>query len=111
MPKLSNESNIRKLYNKRRTIQIRGLRMFYYRNCLEESRVVICTTRGFPNAVLRNRRRRIVREAYQKVKDRINAGYDILIQVRNNNLTDSLQQTEEVLINLVKKSHLQNHEY
>ena len=85
--------------------------MFYGQNCLETSRVVICTTRGFPNAVIRNRRRRIVREAYQKVKDRINAGYDILIQVRHSYLTDSLQETEDVLIKLIQKSNLQNHEY
>ena len=110
MLKITNEHSIRQLYKKRRTMQLHGLCMFYCKNYLKQTRVVICTTRGFPGAVIRNRRRRIVREAYQKIKERINLGYDILIQVRNSYLADSLQETENVLIKLVRKSHLQNHE-
>ena len=91
-------------------MQLHGLCMFYCKNYLKQTRVVICTTRGFSGAVIRNRRRRIVREAYQKIKERINLGYDILIQVRNSYLADSLRETENVLIKLVRKSHLQKHE-
>lgn len=51
-------------------------------NGLPHSRLGITTTRRLGKAVVRNRARRLVREAYRKNQDKFPSGYDFVFVVR-----------------------------
>jgi len=51
-------------------------------NDLLESRLGITTTRRLGKAVVRNRARRLVREAYRKNQEKMPPGYDFVVVVR-----------------------------
>jgi ribonuclease P protein component len=51
-------------------------------NGLPHSRLGITTTRRLGKAVVRNRARRLVREAYRKHQDELPSGYDFVFVVR-----------------------------
>ena len=58
--------------------ELKGLKILYVPNHLpERNRIALCPVRGFPNAVQRNRQRRLTREAYRLLKPRVRRGYDL----------------------------------
>jgi ribonuclease P protein component len=58
-----------------------GARLVYRRNELEYSRFAVCPVRKYGNAVERNRVKRICRELFRGMKDRIRPGFDIVLVV------------------------------
>ena len=50
-------------------------------NGLSRNRVCFATSRGFENAVKRNRARRLGREAYRSLKPRLKCGNDMILLV------------------------------
>ena len=51
------------------------------RNDLPHNRICFTFSRGFGNAVARNRARRLGREAFRLMKSRLCGGYDLILQV------------------------------
>ena len=58
-----------------------GAKLFVLKNDLPNNRICFTFSRGFGNAVVRNRARRLSREAYRLLKPRLCAGYDLVLQV------------------------------
>ena len=58
-----------------------GARLVYRPNALDYSRFAVCPVRKFGNAVERNRVKRICRELFRGMKDRIKTGFDIVLIV------------------------------
>ena len=58
-----------------------GARLVYRPNELDYSRFAVCPVRKFGNAVERNRVKRICRELFRGMKDRIKTGFDIVLIV------------------------------
>ena len=56
-----------------------GARLVYKENGLNHSRFAVCTVRNYGRAVDRNRVKRIFRELFRTMKDRIQTGFDIVI--------------------------------
>lgn len=56
--------------------------LFARPNGLETSRLGVTATRKIGNAVIRNRARRLVREAYRRVRASLPSGYDLVVVVR-----------------------------
>ena len=50
-------------------------------NKLPRNRICFTFSRGFGNAVERNRARRLGREAYRNLKPRLRCGYDLILLV------------------------------
>jgi len=71
-----------RLYGKGRTA-VSGSAVVYYRqNNLHENRLGLTSTKKIGCAVKRNRARRVIREAYRLLEDRLKVGYDIVIVAR-----------------------------
>jgi len=59
----------------------KGMRMIVLQTAGEESRVAFIPVRAFPNAVTRNRARRLAREAWRIVRASVKPGYDIVFVI------------------------------
>ncbi|MBE6890419.1 MAG: ribonuclease P protein component [Ruminococcaceae bacterium] len=71
-----------RLYGKGRTA-VSGSAVVYYRqNNLHKNRLGLTSTKKIGCAVKRNRARRVIREAYRLLEDRLKVGYDIVIVAR-----------------------------
>jgi ribonuclease P protein component len=55
------------------------MRLHIAMNALEANRVVFVPVRSYPNAVARNRARRLIRECWRAEKSRFAPGHDIAV--------------------------------
>ena len=56
-----------------------GTKLFVLKNNLSHNRICFTFSRGFGNAVKRNRARRLGREAYRSLKPRLTGGNDLIL--------------------------------
>ncbi len=73
--------DITRLFRKGRRVDAGGLKLLYTPNGSMINRVAFVIARGCGGAVRRNREKRITREAYRLLKDRIPGGHDLLFLV------------------------------
>jgi ribonuclease P protein component len=59
----------------------RGAKLFVLQNNLAYNRICFTFSRGFGNAVERNRARRLGREAYRLLRPRLRGGFDLILLV------------------------------
>lgn len=55
--------------------------MFYIKNEFDHNRIAFTFARKYGNAVQRNRSRRVSREAYRLLRNKLSAGYDLVLLV------------------------------
>ncbi len=71
-----------RLYGKGKN-SVSGSAVVYYRqNNLHKNRLGLTSTKKIGCAVKRNRARRVIREAYRLLEDRLKVGYDFVIVAR-----------------------------
>jgi ribonuclease P protein component len=75
--RLKARTELKNIFTSATSAETRGIKLFYSANSLPWSRVAVCPVRGFRNAVQRNRHKRLCREAYRTLKERIKPGYDL----------------------------------
>lgn len=80
-----------------------GLVTYVVRNKMNKVRIGITTSKKTGNAVLRNRSRRIIREAYKRLFELIRPGYDIVFVSRTKTCELSSGDIYDIM-----KSHLLN---
>ncbi|HVP18403.1 MAG TPA: ribonuclease P protein component [Spirochaetia bacterium] len=73
--------DIRRLFRTGRRVDAGGLKLLYTPNGSKINRVAFVIARGCGGAVRRNREKRITREAYRLLKERIPLGQDLLFLV------------------------------
>ncbi|MDR1142931.1 MAG: ribonuclease P protein component [Spirochaetaceae bacterium] len=78
---LKKRTEITRVFKKGRVVGCPGVRLFFLKNALPYNRLVITFTRKFGNAVQRNRARRLGREAYRSIREKLKTGYDLVIVV------------------------------
>jgi ribonuclease P protein component len=81
-----------------------GARLVYRENGLEISRFAVCPVRKYGTSVERNRAKRICRELFRMVKNRIKAGFDIVLVIYPGK--DTYKDREEQFSFLLKKARL-----
>jgi ribonuclease P protein component len=59
------------------SVSTQGLKMMYRANHLDITRILVTPGRKYGNAVRRNQIKRIGREVFRQLKERIKPGYDI----------------------------------
>ena len=81
-----------------------GARLVYAENGLDICRFAVCTVRKYGTAVERNRAKRICRELFRMMKDRILNGFDIVLVIYPGK--DTFKDREEQFSFLLKKAKL-----
>ena len=79
---LKDNRDFRRLYNRGRSFASPLLVTYIMKNRCNEVRIGITTGKKIGKAVMRNRSRRIIREAYRELADSIRPGYDLVFVAR-----------------------------
>ncbi len=80
--RLRKRGDFERAYKEGTKVVTRQLVLFARPNGATTSRLGVTATRKIGNAVIRNRARRLVREAYRKVRLGLPRGYDYVVVVR-----------------------------
>ena len=78
---LKGRNEIREVFKSGRQFGCRGAKLFVLKNELAYNRICFTFSRGFGNAVARNRARRLGREAFRLIKGRLFGGHDLILLV------------------------------
>jgi ribonuclease P protein component len=94
--RLKRREEIRAVFNHREVVSCPGAKLFRLENGLARNRIAFTFARKFGNAVERNRARRVGREAYRLLKNRLKSGYDLVLLVYPGKdfLADRMDQLE-----------------
>jgi ribonuclease P protein component len=79
--RLCKRKDLKNLFKQGKKARYKGLYLLYRENKYNVNRITVIAKKGFPNAVKRNRQKRLVKEAYRHLKLIIKSGYDIIIFV------------------------------
>jgi ribonuclease P protein component len=77
--RLKGRKNIQVVFSHGRKFYCQGAKLFIIGNNLTYNRICFTFTRGFGNAVKRNRARRLSRESYRFLLPRLLGGYDLIL--------------------------------
>jgi len=94
---------IREVFGKGRRFESRGAKMFVLKNNLPYNRICFTFSKSKVwNAVSRNRAKRLGREAFRLMKNRVLGGYDLILLIfpvsmdRSESLSDRIAQLESL---------------
>ena len=79
--RLKGRNEIREVFSLGRRFGCQGAKLFVLKNNLSYNRICFTFSRGFGNAVQRNRAKRLGREAYRLLNPRLAAGNDLILLV------------------------------
>jgi len=98
---LRNSREFQAVYKRGRSVVTKYIVMYYKKNDLNENRIGISVSKKVGNAVIRNRVKRLIKEAFRLKADSIGQGYDIVFvaRVRMNQATfkDTTREMNRVL--------------
>ncbi len=103
---LKENRQFRRLYARGRSEVSPFLALYYRRTGSAESRLGITVSGKLGNAVVRNKLRRRLREAYRRNEGRFLPGYDLVIVARQRARYSSYAQLEQSLLKTAKKAGL-----
>lgn len=83
-------------------IYTRNLLVFAAAGPTEETRLGITVTRKVGNAVFRNRAKRVTREAFRRIRDRLPPGTDIVVIVKRDTAWPTLARYERDMAHAIK---------
>ena len=83
-----------------------GAKLFVLKNSLNRNRICFTFSRGFGNAVKRNRAKRLGREAYRSLKPRLSAGNDMILLAFPGEARPTLAGHTEQLQSLLSRAGL-----
>ena len=97
--RLRRRAEIRRVFERGRSHNCRGLKLRILENRLPYNRVLVVPVKKAGNAVRRNRLRRVGKEAYRRLKPRLAGGYDLAFVVYpgSYSFADRLAQFERLL--------------
>jgi len=79
--RLKGRNEIREVFSRRKVVSCPGAKLFLLRNGLPHNRIAFTFSRKFGNAVERNHSRRLSREVYRYLRNRLRKGYDLVLLV------------------------------
>jgi ribonuclease P protein component len=78
---LKGRNDIREVFGRGKRFGCRGAKLFVLKNDLPHNRICFTCSRGYGNAVERNRAKRLGREAYRHLRPRLSGGSDVILLV------------------------------
>lgn len=79
--RVKKNGDIQILFKKGKRVSADGAKLFFLFTGGSINRIAFTLPRGFGNAVLRNRSKRLSREAYRHLKSELKTGYDMILLV------------------------------
>jgi ribonuclease P protein component len=94
--RLKKREEIRAVFNRGKKVNCTGAKLVRLENGLAYNRIAFTFARKFGNAVERNHSRRLSREAYRLIRNRLKSGSDLVLLVYPGKdvLTDRMAQLE-----------------
>lgn len=80
---LRKDADFDNIYKRGKSVGDKYVVVFYIKNHRDINRTCFLASKKVGNSVRRNRARRLMRESYRLMKDRLPIGYDIIIIARN----------------------------
>ena len=94
---LRKQRDFSRVYNKGKSRGSRFVVVLYRKNKLDFTRTAFVSSKKVGNSVERNRARRLMKEAYRSLKDRVVQGYDIVFVARNTINESKEKEVEKVM--------------
>lgn len=102
LQRIRKRADFERAYDSGRKIVRQPFVLFARPNRQEGGRLGVTATRKIGNAVIRNRARRLVREAYRKIRPMLPEGYDLVVVVRPGLLSLSPEDLAPLLIDAAR---------
>ena len=103
---LRKDADFDNVYKKGRSVGEKYVVVFYIKNRSDINRTCFLASKKVGNSVRRNRARRLMRESYRLLKDRLPAGYDIIIIARNTIAGRSFSEVDSSLRRAMRRGGL-----
>lgn len=104
--KLKNNREFKKVYSYGNSYANKYLVIFFIKNNLGYNRVGFSVTKKIGKSVVRNRIRRLIKEAYRLNSDKLKQGYDLVFLPRKMAVGHGFKEIESAMIHLFKKTKL-----
>ena len=101
---LRKKTDFQSIYNRGKSVGDRFVVLFYRPNGLVYNRTGFLASKKVGNSVQRNRARRLMRESYRHIKDKLSCGYDLIIIARNNISGKKCAEVEKSLFSAMKRA-------
>lgn len=105
---IKKDYEFRRVYKKGQAYVNPALIVYVLKNNKKINRIGITTSHKIGNAVQRNRDRRIIREAYRQLEDKISVGYDIVFVARGRTSSLKMQDVLRVMTSAFRNAKLLN---
>lgn len=101
---LRKQSDFTSIYNKGKSVGDRYVVLFYRKNNLPYNRTGFLASKKVGNSVKRNRARRLMRESYRHLENKLPAGYDFIIIARNTISDRKCMEVEKSLLSAFRRT-------
>jgi len=104
--RLRRTADFDRVYSEGKRIAGSSLVLFFCRSLPDQTRLGLSVSKKIGNAVVRNRVKRLLREAFRLNKQELKKGYDILLVARRGVEGLKFRQVEAVVLDLFRKGGL-----
>ncbi|MGN0735647.1 MAG: ribonuclease P protein component [Anaerovoracaceae bacterium] len=101
---LRKKSDFSTIYNKGKSVGDRYIVLFYRKNNLPYNRTGFLASKKVGNSVKRNRARRLMRESYRFIEEKLPSGYDFIIIARNTINDKKCNEVEKSLVSAFRRT-------
>ena len=101
---LRRKDDFNSIYRKGRSIGERYVVLFYRKNDLSYNRTAFLASKKVGNSVKRNRAKRLMKESYRSLSNKLPDGYDFIIIARNTICGKGLADVEKSLYSAFKRT-------
>ncbi|QXM07023.1 ribonuclease P protein component [Crassaminicella indica] len=104
--RLREDTAFKRIYSKGNSLANKYLVLFYLKKKQEYNRVGFIASKKVGKSVIRNRARRLMKEAFRLYSSDIQRGYDLIFIARVNMKDAAYKDVEKAMMHILKKSKL-----
>ncbi len=104
--RLKKNWEFKRVYRHGRAVVSRNIVLYYFPNGMDYNRIGFSISKKVGKSVVRNKIKRIYREAYYAIEEKLRVGYDIILIARKPAVDVSFHEACKELYNLCRKRNL-----